>query len=442
MNHEGTKALRSFVHSRPSSPRKRTVVRGMIRFVAGARQAPQPFCGYFLVVETQKGEPGVRYQNTVLGELLKVLPRRAFASIVSQHKGDRYVKEFDSWDHLVTLLFGQLGGISSLRELVEVWNAQAVHHYHLGAGPVCRATVSDANQRRPSAIFAEVFGALTGMASRTLRRQSGEVLRLIDATPIPLTTLHEWAKWNGRTRGLKAHVVYDPDADRPVHLEITSSTVNDVTVARDLGIEPGRIYVFDKAYVDYRWWCRLHEADCIFVTRPKTNVPFTRIKKRRLSKTDRAASIISDATVRLASQQKTRLPIELRRIEVQRDDGTILTILSNDLERSAAEIAGLYRKRWQIELLFRWIKQHLKIRAFYGRSENAIRLQIFAALIAYLLLRIAAAASRSALPALRFANLVRSRLFERSPLARIDKPRWSTRRASAVSPNQLAFAYA
>ena len=414
----------------------------MIQRVAGARQATQPFWGYFLVVETQKVEPGVRYQNTVLGELLKVLPRRVFATIVSQHDGDRYVKGFDSWDHLVTLLFGQVGGVSSLRELVEIWNAQGVHHYHLGAGPICRSTVSDANQRRPAAIFAEVFAYMSGLASGSLDRQSRQALRLIDATPIPLTNLHDWATWNGRTRGLKAHVVYDPDADRPVHLEITSSTVNDVTVARDLQIVPRAIYVFDKAYVDYGWWRRLHDAKCVFVTRPKTNVPFSVVKKRRLSKAARVASIISDATVRLASQQKAMLPVNLRRIEVRRDDGTVLTILSNDLKRSAAKIAALYRKRWQIELLFRWIKQHLKIRAFFGRSENAIRLQIFAAMIAYLLLRIAAAASRSTLPALRFADLVRSKLFDRSPIARIDKPRATWRPPNLAQANQLAFAYA
>jgi putative transposase len=321
----------------------------MIHCVAGARQAPQPFCGYFLVVETRKRELSVRYQDTILGGILKVLPRRAFASIVSRHDGDRYVKGFHCWDHLMLLLFAQLGGISSLRELVKLWNVQAGHHYHLGTGPVRRSTLSDANQRCPSAIFAELFSHLTGLASRSLRREGAEVLRLIDATPIPLTSLHEWACWNGRTRGLKAHLVYDPDADRPVHLEITPATVNDVMVARDQPIEPGAIYVFDKAYVDYRWWRRLHEAGCLFVTRPKTNVPFTIVKKRRLRKRDRDVAILSDTTVRLASQQKNSLPVELRRIEVRRDDGRVLTILSNDLERGAAEIAALYRKRWQIE---------------------------------------------------------------------------------------------
>ena len=112
----------------------------MSRCVAGARQAPGPFCGYFLVVESEKVERGVRYQNTVLGELLKVVSRRHFGAIVSRHEGDRYIKDFSSWDHLVSLVFAQLGGLSSLREVAAVWNAQGAHHYHLGSGPVCRST--------------------------------------------------------------------------------------------------------------------------------------------------------------------------------------------------------------------------------------------------------------------------------------------------------------
>jgi IS4 transposase len=384
----------------------------------------------------------VRYQHTVLGSLLKAVSRRQFAAIVSRHEGDRYVKEFSSWDHLVTLVFAQLGGLSSLRQVEAVWNAQAVHHYHLGCGPVSRSTLADANRRRPSAILAEAFSELSGAAGRSLRRAGKEMLRLMDATPIPLTGLHEWADWNGRTRGLKAHVTYDPDADRPVYLEVTSATVNDVLVARDQPIEPGATYVFDKAYVDYAWWHRLHKAGCKFVTRPKTNVPLRVIAKRRVSKRDQRASILSDAVVELASQQRHRLPILLRRIVLRRDDGRFFTVLTNDRKRSAGAIAALYRQRWQIELLFRWIKQHLKLRTFLGRSENAIRLQIFAAMIAYLLLRIAASASRSTLPALRFVDLVRSRLFERNPLARIDKPPDRSSTKTQISPDQLAFAYA
>ena len=149
----------------------------------------------------------MRYQNTVLGDLLKVLPRRRFAASVERHKGDKYIKGFSSWDHLVTLISAQLGGLSSLREVQAVWNAQAVHHYHLGTGLIRRSTLSDANRRRPSAIFAETFAALSERADGALPRHGSEILRLIDATPIPLTSLHKWADWNGRTRGLKAHVV-------------------------------------------------------------------------------------------------------------------------------------------------------------------------------------------------------------------------------------------
>ena len=382
----------------------------------------------------------MRYQNTVLGDLLKALPRRRFATIVERHKGDKYIKGFSSWDHLVTLISAQLGGLSSLREVQAVWNAQAAHHYHLGSGSIRRSTLSDANRRRPSAIFAETFAELSALADCSLPRPGNEVLRLIDATPIPLTSLHKWAYWNGRTRGLKAHVVYDPDADRPVRLEITAATINDVVAGRRQPIEPGATYVFDKAYVDYAWWRQLHQAGCCFVTRPKSNVPLRLLAMRPVSEHDRQeAGIESDWIVDLASQQHARLPILLRRIILRREDGRLLTILSNDIERPAGEIAGLYRKRWQIELLFRWIKQHLKVRRFLGRSENAIRLQIFAAMIAYLLLRIAARNSRSGLLALRFADLVRTRLFERRSVTTIDLP---PPRPSSSAHNQLNLAYA
>src|SRR5260370_38033043 len=203
---------------------------------------------------------------------MKAVPRRRFAAIVERHGGDKYVKGFSSWDHLVTLVFGQLGGLSSLREVETVWTGQAGHHYHLGSGRLRRSTLSDANRRRPSAVFAEVFAELSAMAAGALAREGQQVLRLIDATPIPLSSLHKWAEWNGRTRGLKTHVIYDPEADRPGHLEITAATVNDVGAGRRQPIDPGATYVFDKAYADYAWWQRLHDAGRRFATRPQGNM--------------------------------------------------------------------------------------------------------------------------------------------------------------------------
>lgn len=382
----------------------------------------------------------MRYHNTVLGSLLKAVPRRNFAGIVERHRGDRYIKDFSSWDHLVALVFAQLDRIGSLRELTAVWNAQD-SHYHLGSGPVCRSTVSDANRRRSAAIFAETFAVLSERAAAALPRHGSQVVRLIDASPIPLTSLSRWARWNGRTRGLKLHLLYDPDTDHPLRLAITPANLNDVVVGREVPLEAGATYVFDKAYVDYAWWHRLHLAGCRFVTRPKSNVPFTPGKSRPLSQADRAAAIESDSLVELASQLRGQLPVRLRRIVLRRDDGTPLTLISNELKSTARHIAALYRKRWQIELLFRWVKQHLRIKSFLGRSENAIRLQLLAAMIAYLLLRIAARQSRSTLLELRFADLVRSHLFRRRPLAQLDKPP-PPDPPNPAKANQLTFDYA
>lgn len=387
----------------------------------------------------------MHYSDSIFAKLLKPIPRRWFAATVARHDGDAYDKRFGSWDHLVTLVFAQLSGIDSLRGLEAVWNAHAHHHYHLGTGPVARSTVSDANARRPVAIFAETFAMLSALADQALKREGAEMLRLIDATPIPLGDLAAWATWNGRTRGLKLHVVYNPLADHPRGIAITPATVNDVAVGRDVPIETGATYVFDKAYCDYAWWTRLHAAGSFFVTRRKTNARYVLVHRRAPHNTHGDGfEIIDDAEVRLATQGHAKLAIPMRRVRLKRDDGAVLTLVTNDLNRSAVAIAALYKTRWQIELLFRWIKQHLKLRRFLGRSQNAVRLQIIAAMIAYLLLRIAARQSRIAMPAIRFANLIAGCLFTRKPIAHIDKPP-ETHPAKAkprTSPNQLQITFA
>jgi IS4 transposase len=382
--------------------------------------------------------------NSIFASLLKPIPRRWFEAAVERHGGDDYDKSFRSWDHAVTLIFAQLSGVDSLRGLEAVWNAHAHHHYHLGTGPLARSTLSDANARRPVAIFAETFAMLSGRADAALRREGGAMLRLIDATPIPLDEIVTWAEWNGRTRGLKLHVVYDPAADHPRRIEITPSTVNDVQVGKTLPIESGATYVFDKAYCNYAWWTRIHQAGSFFITRRKTNATYKLVRRRPLTKPrGDGFTILDDAEVKLVTQGHARLAIPMRRVRLKRDDGAVLTLITNDLDRPAIEIAALYKIRWQIELLFRWIKQHLKLRKFLGRSQNAVRLQVVAAMIAYLLLRIAARHSRVALPAIRFANLVSSCLFARKPIAKIERPPdVHPSKATPRSPNQLELAYA
>jgi len=387
----------------------------------------------------------MQHRNSIFGSLLKPIPRRWFEATVGRHGGDAYDKSFKSWDHLVILTFAQLCGVEGLRGLEAVWNAHSHHHYHLGTGPVARSTLSDANARRPVAIFAETFAMLSGLADRALKRDGAEMLRLIDSTPIPLDEVVRWAEWNGRTRGLKLHVVYDPSVDHPRRIEITPSTVNDVEVGKAVPIEAGATYVFDKAYCNYAWWTRIHEARSIFITRRKTNATYKLVRWRALTKkTGDGFAVVDDAEVKLATQGHAKLAIPMRRVRLKREDGSVITLITNDLTRSAVEIAALYKARWQIELLFRWIKQHLKLRAFLGRSQNAIRLQVIAGMIAYLLLRIAARQNRITISPIRFADLVIACLFTRKPVTKIDTPPdvHPSKPTTRTSPGQFEFAYA
>jgi len=387
----------------------------------------------------------MRYSDSILGHLLKPLSRRWFDKLVDRLEGDAYDKKFGSWPHLLALVYAQLAGICSLRALQTSWNANAHHHYHLGAVPLAKSTLSDANARRPVAIFSETFSKLSGLAGRLMRREGEEMVRLLDATPIPLGKVIDWAKRNGRIRGLKMHVLYDPVNDNPTLVEITDANINDIDIGRTVPIEAGCVYVFDKGYCRYDWWASIAAADAHFVTRMKSGALFRALHWRTVEQTQGDGfTVLDDAEVKLGGKNKAKLAIPMRRIRVQRDDGSRITLLTNDLERSAVQIASLYKTRWQIELLFRWIKQHLKIRAFMGYNPNAIRLQLLAAMIAYILLRIAANQSRRDIPAIRFAELVGARLFHRITLADIDRPnRCNPAVARPKScPNQLAFQYA
>ena len=386
----------------------------------------------------------MRFTPSICGKLLEAIDRRQFQAIVARHAGDAYDKSFKSWDHLVALIFAQFSAADSLRGLEASFNAHSQHHYHLGSRPITRSTLADANRRRPVAVFAETFGLVAGQLDRTTRREGLDMLRLIDSTPIPLGRLCAWAKSNGRIRGMKMHVVYDPGADQPYILDITDANVNDTQIGRTVAIEAGATYVFDKGYCHYGWWRAIAAAGSTFVTRPKSNMGLRVVRQRRVVERRGAGfTVLGDADVAFSSKGDSQLPMRLRLIKVARDEGGVITLVTNDMTCSAVEIGALYKGRWQIELLFRWIKQHLKIRRFLGNNENAIRLQVYAAMIAYALLRIAARTHRIALPIIRFADLIAQCLFDRREIATIEQPPPVHARIAIhrTSPNQLRFTY-
>ena len=239
------------------------------RCMLGRNGANRPF----LVVETQKG-PSMLYVDSILGSLLKPIDRRRFKAIVDRHDGDAYDKSFKSWDHLVALIFAQLSRASSLRGLELSFNANSHHHYHLNVGKLSRSTLSDANARRPVGVFAQTFAMLAEMTDRRTRQEGAEMVRLIDASPIPLGKMCKWAKWNGRIRGMKMHVVYHPEQDCPRDVEVTPANVNDVEIGRQVAIEAGATYVFDKGYYHFGWWKKINDTGAFFVTRTKVNTSF------------------------------------------------------------------------------------------------------------------------------------------------------------------------
>jgi len=386
----------------------------------------------------------MRFVDSTFGSLLKPIERRWFQKIVDRHDGDAYDKSFKSWDHLVILIYAQLKGIDGLRKLETSFNANSQHHYHLGTGKLSRSTLSDANARRPVAIFAEVFAKLVGTADRHTRQEGAAMVRLIDASLVPLSRLCHWAKWNGRIRGMKLHVVYDPVGDVPTCVEVTPANVNDVEIGQQTPITAGTTYVFDKGYCHFGWWQNINDCGAFFVTRKKVNTRLRATKHRIIRKRKGDGfEILADDNVKLVSKSNSRLPIPLRRIKVRRATGGTITLLTNDLNRPAVEIAALYKSRWQIELLFRWIKQHLDIAKFLGLNDNAIRLQVLAAMIAYLLLRSAAKVNCVKILPLRFAELIREFLLTRRSVATIAKP--PPVNANTPKPpnilNQLEFCY-
>ena len=270
----------------------------------------------------------MQYVNSIFGELLKPIDRRRFRSIVDQHEGNAYDKTFKSWNHLVALVGAQVGRIASLRGIALAFSANSHHHCHLNVGEVARSTLSDANRRRPVGVFADTFAMLAQQTDRRTRVEGCEMVRLIDSSPVQLGKMCKWAEWNGRIRGMKLHVVHQPQDDRPCCIEITPATVNDVEIGRQTPLEAGMTYVFDKGYCHFGWWKKINDAKAFLVTRVKTNTRLRARKYRGVRKLyGDGFKIIDDAEVVLASKGDSRLPIPLRRIRVKRDEGGTMTLI-------------------------------------------------------------------------------------------------------------------
>ena len=371
------------------------------------------------IIWTREGIKAVQHQNIVFHGVLKHVPWAFVDRLVEQYDADRDPRALEAKPHLIAMLYAQLCGLRSLRDIETGLRSHAGKLYHLGGDTVSKSALATANASRPVEVFGGLLSALMAQLQRGYRRKIGDCVRLIDSTSVRLSSLSgHWATFSAGVCGAKAHIIYDPDADQPLYLMVTPANVNDITAAKEMPIEAGAIYVFDLGYYDYGWWATLDQAGCRIVTRLKANTPFAIVEDHPVPP---GSSIRSDRTghlpKRLAASRNNPMSGLVREVRVVIETGKVLRIFTNDLTASAQQIADLYKRRWAIELFFRWVKQTLKISHFLGTSENAVRLQIAVALIAFLLLRLAHDANRIVQSPLAFARLIQANLMHRRLIA-------------------------
>jgi len=363
----------------------------------------------------------VRQQNSVFRDILKLIPWAVFDRLVEERGTDELVRKFKTRHQLIALLFGQLSGASSLREIEATMASHQVGLYHIGGKVPCRSTFADANRSRSPLVFSGLFQHMLAMTTRPVRRQMDDVVRLIDSTSLHLAGIGtQWARFSAEVCGAKAHFIYDPDLGCPVYHAVTAANVNDIVAAKQMPIEAAATYVFDLGYYDYAWWAKLDQAGCRIVTRFKSNTPLQNARDMPL---EPGSSVLSDRIGflpgRQAKNRKNPMQVAVREVVVMTETGKRLRVLTNDLDAPAQEIADLYKRRWQIELFFRLMKQMLKITCFLGRSENAVRIQIAAALVAFLLLHLLQQITKAKHGFLELVRLVRANLMHRKDFTRL-----------------------
>lgn len=328
----------------------------------------------------------------VFAQITEFLPKRVFDCIVGQYSGDKHIRFFSCWNQLLCMIFGQLTNRDSLRDLIVAIEAHNRKTYHLGFGKsVTRSNLSKANENRNSKIFEEFAYYLIDIARKKLKNENFEIkgkVYAFDSSTIDLCLkVFWWAKFRKSKGGIKLHTLYDITTQIPAFIHITSATVNDVNALDFIPYESGAYYIFDRGYVDYARLYKISLLSAYFVVRAKSNLQFKRIYSQKV---DKSTGVQSDQIGKLTGFYVSKdYPDKLRKVKFYDSEmNRTFVFLTNNMSLTAQEIALLYKNRWQVELFFKWIKQHLKIKTFWGYSENAVRIQIYTAIITYCLVAI------------------------------------------------------
>jgi hypothetical protein len=328
----------------------------------------------------------------IYSQLTDFLPKRVFDGLVAKYNGDKRVKHFSCWNQLLSMVFGQLTGRDSLRDLMVSIEPHKPKYYHLGFGKgTSRSNFANANEKRDCRIFEEYAFYLIDLARKSSIVDQDFQLNIdgniyaFDSTTIDLClSVFWWAKFRTTKGGIKLHTLYDVKTSIPTYIHVSTASVHDVNALDLLYYEPDGYYILDRGYVDYKRLFRIHQSSAYFVVRAKDNIKFRRMYSNKVNKDN---GILLDQIGKLTGYYASKdYPEKLRLIRFYDEEtDNDLEFLSNSFEITAEEIAQLYKYRWKVELFFKWIKQHLKVKSFWGTSLNAVKIQVYSAIIAYCL---------------------------------------------------------
>ncbi len=359
----------------------------------------------------------------VFAQLVSFVYRYEFDKCVSRYNGDYKVQDFSCWNQFLAMIFGQLTHRESIRDIITCLNAHQNKVYHLGIKKVVsHSTLTRANENRDWRIYADFATYLIELVRPFYSRDNDFDLDLdnpvfaLDSTTIDLClSVFKWAKFRKAKGAVKLHTLLDLKTDIPVFIHISDGKMHDVNALDMIGFENGAFYVMDKGYIDFARFYKITLSGAFFVTRAKDNLSFRRLYSSKVEKT---TGLRCDQTIKLTGYKSSRLyPIYLRRIKFyDADNRRTLVFITNNIEVDALTIALLYKHRWQIELFFKWIKQHLRIKTFWGTSANAVKTQVWIAVCTYLLIAYAKKQLKSDLSLYEITQIISVSTFDKTPL--------------------------
>ncbi len=361
--------------------------------------------------------------RTVFSQIIDFMPRYEFDKLVRKYRGNYRCRTFNCWDQFLCMIFAQLSYRESLRDIESCLKSQSGKLYHMGIkGNIARVNLARANEQRDWRIFAEFAQTLIAQA-RPLYLDDSDFIAAIDGTVYALDSttidlclsLFPWAEFRKRKGGIKLHTLLDLLGSIPTFIEITKALIHDVNILDLLIPENGAFYIMDRGYLDFERLFILHQAGSYFVIRAKDNLKFNRVYSRKV---DKSSGLRCDQTVRLTGYySRQHYPVYFRRIKYfDAEQNKDLVFLTNNFRLSALNIAELYRNRWKVELFFKWIKQHLRIKAFYGTSQNAVKTQVWVAICTYLTVAILRKQLKIEMSLYTILQILSVSLFEKIPI--------------------------